>query len=77
MDPQQAFCPTLDCPARGQVGEGNITSHGRKRARYHCKVCGQTLQCPPRHALLPTPQFGDAHDAGAHGGGAWLSDCGD
>ena len=43
MDPQQAFCPNLDCPARGQVGEGNITSHGRKRARYHCKVCGQTF----------------------------------
>ena len=43
MDPQQAFCPNRDCPARGQVGEGNITSHGRKRPRYHCKVCGQTV----------------------------------
>jgi transposase-like protein len=43
MDPQQTFCPNLDCPARGQVGEGNITSHGRKRPRYHCMVCGQTF----------------------------------
>jgi transposase-like protein len=43
MDPQPPFCPNLDCPARGQVGEGNITSHGRKRPRSHCKVCGQTF----------------------------------
>ena len=43
MDPQQAFCPNLDCPARGQVGAGNITSHGRKRPRYHCKVCNKTF----------------------------------
>jgi transposase-like protein len=43
MDPQHTFCPNRDCPARGQVGEGNITSHGRKRPRYHCKVCGQTF----------------------------------
>ncbi len=43
MDPQQTFCPNEECPARGQVGEGNITSHGRTRPRYHCKVCGQTF----------------------------------
>lgn len=29
----------MDCPARGQVGEGNITIHSRKRERYWCKVC--------------------------------------
>ncbi len=43
MDPQQRFCPNWDCPARGQVGEGNITSHGRTRPRYHCTVCGRTF----------------------------------
>jgi transposase-like protein len=43
MDPQQPFCPNLDCPARGQRGEGNITSHGRKRPRYRCSVCGHTF----------------------------------
>ena len=43
MDPQQTFCPNRDCPARGQVGEGNITSHGRQRPRYRCQVCGQTF----------------------------------
>ncbi len=43
MDPQAAFCPNLDCPARGQLGAGNITSHGRKRPRYHCKVCQTTF----------------------------------
>jgi transposase-like protein len=43
MDPQHTFCPNLDCPARGQIGEGNITSHGRKRPRSQCKVCGKTF----------------------------------
>jgi transposase-like protein len=43
MDPQQTFCPNLDCPARGQIGEGNIISHGRQRPRYYCKVCQTTF----------------------------------
>ncbi len=43
MDPQQTFCPTLDCPARGQLGQGNITSHGCQRPRYHCSVCQSTF----------------------------------
>lgn len=43
IDPQTIFCPNLDCPARGQVGEGNIRIHGRKRARYRCSVCGKTF----------------------------------
>jgi hypothetical protein len=25
------------------VGEGNLTSHGRTRPRYHCKVCDKTF----------------------------------
>jgi transposase-like protein len=29
----------MDCPARGQVGEGTITIHSLKRQRYWCKVC--------------------------------------
>jgi transposase-like protein len=33
----------MDCPARGQKGEGNIRIHCRKRARYRCTVCGQTF----------------------------------
>jgi transposase-like protein len=43
MDPHQVFCPNLECPARGQLGEGNVTSHGRKRPRYHCTVCQTTF----------------------------------
>ena len=43
MDPQHTFCPNLDCPARGQVGEGNIISHGRKRPRFQCTVCDKTF----------------------------------
>lgn len=33
----------MDCPARGQVAEGNIRIHSRKRARYRCSVCGKTF----------------------------------
>lgn len=33
----------MDCPARGQLGEGNIRVHSRKRARYRCCVCGKTF----------------------------------
>ncbi len=43
MDPQQAFCPNLDCPARGQIGQGNIGVHSRKERRYICHVCGGTF----------------------------------
>jgi len=47
MDPQPTFCPNLDCPARGQINEGNIIGHGRKRPRTKCTVCGATFS--PRH----------------------------
>src|SRR3954451_8678124 len=43
MDPQQAFCPNLACPARGQVGKGNIGVHSRIEQRYHCAVCDSTF----------------------------------
>jgi transposase-like protein len=43
IDPQSVFCPNLDCPARGQIGEGNIRIHARKPPRYRCSVCGKTF----------------------------------
>src|SRR2546425_144406 len=43
MDASQVFCPNLDCIARGKSGEGNIISHGKKRARYRCKSCSKTF----------------------------------
>jgi transposase-like protein len=43
MDPQQIFCPNRECPARGQVGEGNIGVHSQKEQRYRCRVCGKTF----------------------------------
>jgi transposase-like protein/IS1 family transposase len=43
MKASQVFCPNLECMARGQVGQGNIVSHGRKRPRYRCKDCGKTF----------------------------------
>ena len=43
MDPQQVFCPNWECPARGQLDEGNIGIHSRKEQRYRCRVCGKTF----------------------------------
>mgnify|MGYP001029525323 FL=1 len=43
MDPQSVFCPNIDCPARGQVGKGNIRVHSRKERRYRCDVCYKTF----------------------------------
>ena len=33
----------MDCPARGQIGEGNIRIHCHKRHRYRCTVCKTTF----------------------------------
>jgi len=43
MDPQTVFCPNIDCPARRQVGKGNISVHSRKERRYKCHVCSKTF----------------------------------
>lgn len=43
MDPQTTFCPNLDCPARGQVGRGNIGIHSYKERRYSCRQCHKTF----------------------------------
>ena len=43
MDPQTVWCPNLACPARGQVGQGNIGVHSQKERRYHCRVCAKTF----------------------------------
>ena len=33
MNPQELFCPNIDCPARGQIGKGNIGTHSQDNAR--------------------------------------------
>jgi hypothetical protein len=43
MDTSTQFCPNLACSARGQIGQGNIVIHDRKRQRYRCKTCKQTF----------------------------------
>lgn len=43
MNPQEIFCPNIECPARGQVNAGNIKSHSLKEKRYSCEVCQQTF----------------------------------
>ncbi len=43
LDPSSQFCHNSDCPARGKVGEGNITIHSQKEHRYRCTVCAQTF----------------------------------
>ena len=43
MDPRAQFCHHSDCPARGQMGQGNIRVHSRKERRYLCTLCGKTF----------------------------------
>lgn len=43
MNPQEIFCPNMDCAARGQPGKGNLHVHSQKEKRYHCEVCEQTF----------------------------------
>lgn len=43
MDPQRRFCHNAVCPARGQVGQGNIGVQSWKEQRYICHTCGRTF----------------------------------
>ena len=43
MDPHTQFCHNPDCPARGQLGRGNIRVHSRAERRYRCTTCGRTF----------------------------------
>jgi transposase-like protein len=43
MDPQSQFCHNPACPARGQLGQGNIRIHSRSEQRYRCTRCRQTF----------------------------------
>jgi transposase-like protein len=44
MRSSEVFCPQMECPARGQRGEGNIWVHSRQPVRYKCTVCGKTFR---------------------------------
>src|SRR5215212_2081728 len=43
MDPRQQFCHNPACPARGQVGQGNIGVHSQAEQRYVCHTCRRTF----------------------------------
>jgi transposase-like protein len=43
MDPHAQSCHNPDCPARGQLGRGNIRVHSRAERRYRCTTCGRTF----------------------------------
>jgi len=57
MDPAIVFCPNLECPARGQAGQGNIRLHSRKDQRFLCTACHKTFTAAKGTALyrLRTP----------------------
>jgi transposase-like protein len=59
MDSTQVFCPNEACPARGQVDQGNITVHDRKKRRYRCTVCEKSFserKGPPFYRLRTAPE---------------------
>ena len=43
MNPQEIFCPNIDCWARGQIGKGNIGVHSQAEKRYICHECQKTF----------------------------------
>ncbi len=43
MNPQRVFCSNLECPARGQQGQGNIGVNSEIECRYICHVCEATF----------------------------------
>ena len=43
MNPHEVFCPNMECPARGQIGKGNIQVHSQKDKRFICDVCQDTF----------------------------------
>ncbi len=43
MDPTTTFCPNVACPARGQIGQGNIGIHSCKDKRFICTECRKTF----------------------------------
>lgn len=51
MDPATVFCPNLECPARGQTGEGNIRIHARQDQRVLCTACHKTFSATKGTAL--------------------------
>src|SRR5437660_11306421 len=42
-EPSEQVWPNPACCARGQIRQGNIRVHDRKRQRYRCKRCKQTF----------------------------------
>ena len=43
MDPQAQSCQNAACPAKGQVGHGQLRVHSWKEQRYRCDACGVTF----------------------------------
>jgi hypothetical protein len=46
MDPAIVFCPNLECPARGQAGQGNSRRHSRK------SVLEMSLEAKSRETMV-------------------------
>ena len=51
MDPSCAACPTVACPDKGTVGEGNVRVHSRAEQRYRYRTCGRTFAVRTNMAL--------------------------
>ena len=52
MNPQDEFCPNMDGPDRGKIGEGNVICHSQKEKHCKCKTCGKTFSVTRGTALF-------------------------
>jgi len=43
MNPEEIFCPNIECVAKGRQGYGNISIHSREEKRYWCEECKKSF----------------------------------
>jgi transposase-like protein len=51
MAPSIVFCPNLECPTRGQAGQGHMRIHSRQDTRFLCTACRKTFAATQGTAL--------------------------
>jgi hypothetical protein len=55
MDPTSACCPNLDCPTRGQTGQGSMGIHLWQDQHVRCRQCRKTVVVT--HTGLPSSGY--------------------
>ena len=76
MHPQTPCCHNPQCPARVQVGQGNMRVHSQAEQRYRCTMCGQTFAATQKTPFYRWRTAADVVTLVLHLAVPWLSDPG-